>query len=140
MAPKLLFAHTIPLLVLLCAAMSADFSGGKWTMSQEASNGGPPRMTTFDLKVDGMTVTGTVTAPMGGRGGGAASDPAPIAIANGKVNGNTINFDVVRIFAGKSATTRYECTVSGDTIHVKQTIDLGDGPRTVEGNAKRAAP
>jgi cytoskeletal protein CcmA (bactofilin family) len=132
MAPKLL--------VLLCAAMSADFSGGKWIMSQEASNGGLPRVTTFDLKVDGTTVTGTVTAPMGGRGGGVASDPAPIAISNGKVNGNTVSFDVVRIFAGNSATTRYECTVSGDTIHVKQTIDLGNGPRTVEGNAKRVAP
>lgn len=130
MAPKLL-------LLVLCVA-AADVSSGKWTLSQQASNGGPPRVTTFDLKVDGVAVTGTVTAPMGGRG--TASDPAPIPITNGKVNGNTITFDVVRIFAGQSATTRYDCTVSGDTLHVRQTIDLGNGPRTVEGSAMRAAP
>jgi cytoskeletal protein CcmA (bactofilin family) len=75
---------------------------------------------------------------MGGRGGGAA--PTPIAITNGKVNGNTINFDVVRVFAGNSVTTRYLGTVSGDTMHMKQTIDLGKGPQTVEVDAKRATP
>jgi hypothetical protein len=140
MSQKLMLFAGTTLLLVLCVAMAADVSGGKWTMSQEANDGGPPRVTTFDLKVDGVTVTGTVTAPMGGRGVGAVSDPTPIAITNGKVNGNTVIFDVVRVFAGNSATTRYECTVSGDTMDVKQTIDLGNGPRTVEGNAKRAAP
>ena len=123
---------------MVCVATAADVIGGKWTMSQEGRNGGPPRVTTFDLKIDGMTLTGTVTAPMGGRGG--ASAPTPIAITRGQVNGNTINFDVVRSFAGNSATTKYEGTVSGDTMHVKQTIDLGNGPQTVEGDAKRATP
>ena len=139
MTQKLLFVGTIPLLVV-CVAMAADVIGGKWTMSQDGRNGGPPRVTTFDLKVDGMTLTGTVTAPMGGRGGGAAPAPTPIAITNGRVNGNTINFDVVRDFAGNSATTKCEGTVSGDTMHIKQTIDLGNGPQTVEGDAKRATP
>jgi hypothetical protein len=136
MTKKLLIAGTIPLLVL-CAAMAADLISGKWTMSQEARNGGPPRVTTFDLKADGTTLTGTVAAPMAGRGGGA---PTPIAIANGKVNGNSISFDVIRTFAGNPATTKYEGTVSGDTMHVKQTIDLGDGPQTVAIDAKRATP
>ncbi len=138
MTKRLLFAGTIPLLVF-CAAMAADVISGKWTMSQEARNGGPPRATTFDLKVDGMSLTGTVTAPMGGRSGAAAAS-TPIAIANGKVNGNTISFDVVRTFAGNPATTRYEGTVSGDTMHIKQTIDVGAGPQTVELDAKRATP
>jgi hypothetical protein len=137
MTKRLLFVGTI-LLLAVGIAMAADVIGGKWTMSQAASNGGPPRVTTFDLKVDGATLTGTVTAPMGGRGGGAA--PTPIAIANGKVNGNAIHFDVIRDFAGNSVTTRYEGTVSGDTMHIKQTIDLGNGPQTVEGDAKRATP
>jgi hypothetical protein len=138
MAQKLLFVGTI-LLLVLGVAMAADAVGGRWTMSQEASNGGPPRVTTFDLKIDGTTLTGTVTAPMGGRGGGAASDPTPVPIINGKVSGNALSFDVVRIFAGNSVTTKYQCTVSGDTMNVKQTIDLGNGPRTVEGKAKLAA-
>ncbi len=137
MTKTLLSCGTI-LLAVVCAAMAADGIAGTWTMSQESHNGGPPHVTTFDLKVDGMTLTGTVTAPMGGRGGVAA--PTPIAIANGKVNGNTINFDVVRVFAGISVTTRYQGTVSGDTMHIKQTIDLGNGPQTLEVDAKRATP
>lgn len=139
MTKKLLFAGTI-LLLSLSVAMAADAISGKWTMSQEARNGGPPRVTSFDLKADGTALTGTVTAPMGGRAGGAAPTSTPIAISNGKVNGNTITFDVVRTFAGNPATTRYEGTVSGDTMHIKQTIDLGNGPQTAEGNAKRATP
>ena len=133
MTKKLHIAGAI-LLLVLGAAVAADVPAGKWTMSQEAANGGPPRVTIFDLTVDGTTVTGTVTAPMGGRAGGVAT---PIAITNGRVSGNTLTFDVIRTFAGNPATARYECTVSGDTMHVKQTIDLGKGPQTVQGTAKR---
>jgi len=135
MAQKLLLAGTI-LFLAVGVALAADV-GGKWTMSQEPSNGGPPRVTTFDLKADGMTLTGTVTAPLGGRGSGAAT---PVAITNGKVDGTTIHFDVVRVFAGKSVTTKYEGKVSGDTMHMKQTIDMGKGPQAVEVDAKRATP
>jgi hypothetical protein len=135
MTKKVLIAATIPLL-MVCVAIAADAISGKWTMSQEARNGGPPRVTTFDLKADGKTLTGTVTAPMGGRGGGS---PTPVPIANGKVKGNTITFDVVRTFSGKPATTTYQGTVSGDTMRIKQTIDLGNGPQTVQVEAKRAA-
>ena len=71
---------------------------------------------------------------------GFTPSPTPIAITGGKVNGAAINFDVVRTFAGNPVTTKYECTVSGDTMHVKQTIDLGRGAQTVEGDAKRITP
>lgn len=135
---KTLLSWGTILLAVVGAAMAADGIAGKWTMLQEGHNGGPPHVTTFDLRVDGMTLTGTIAAPMGGRGSGA--DPTPIAITNGKVNGNTIKFDVVRVFAGNSVTTRYQGTVSGDTMHMKQTIDLGNGPQTVEVDAKRANP
>src|SRR5664280_2562352 len=101
MTKKLLVVGTI-LLVVVCVAMAADAITGKWTMSQEGRNGGPARVTTFDLKVDGSTLTGTVLAPMGGRGGGgaapggAAPAPTPTAITNGKVSGSTVTFDVTR--------------------------------------------
>jgi len=133
MAQKQLFLCA-SLLLAVCVAAAADAISGKWTISQQASNGGPPRVTTFDLKVDGTALTGTVTAPMGGRG---ASSPTPVAITNAKVTGNAITFDVVRVFAGNSATTKYEGKVSGDTMHMKQTIDLGNGPKTGELDAKR---
>jgi hypothetical protein len=146
MTKKLLFVGTI-LLVVVCVAMAADAITGKWTMEQAGRGGGPPRVTTFDLKVDGMTLTGTVAAPggrgMGGGGGaapgGAPPAPTPIAISNGKVNGSTITFDVVRDMGGQSMTQKYEGKVDGDTIHFTITMpDMGNGPTTRTGDAKRA--
>jgi hypothetical protein len=147
MTRKLLTVGTILLLVAV-VALAADAISGKWTMSQEGRNGGPPRVTTFDFKVDGATLTGTITQPMGGMrggggGGGAAPGgappaPTPTPISNGKVNGNTITFDVTRDFGGQSMTTKYECTVTGDSMHVKMTTpDMGNGPMTREADAKR---
>ncbi len=136
MTKKLLLAGTI-LLLVTSVAVGADTISGKWTISQQPTNGGPPRVTTFDLTANGATLSGTVTAPMGGRG---AAGGTPIAITNGKVKGNTVTFDVVRTFAGSPVTTRYECTVSGEAMRVKQTIDLDNGPHTVELEAKRSTP
>jgi hypothetical protein len=142
MTKKLLFVGTI-LLLVVCVAVAADAITGKWTMSQEGRNGGAPRVTTFDLKVSGATVTGTVLAPMGGRGGGGGGGgtppaPTPVQISNGKVNGNTVTFDVTRTTPNGDFTTKYECTVTGDSMHVKSTMDRGNGPQTVEADAKRA--
>jgi hypothetical protein len=147
MTKKLLFVGTI-LLVVVCVAMAADAITGKWTMEQAGRQGGPPRVTTFDLKVDGATLTGTISAPggrgMGGGGGaapgGAPPAPTPVAISNGKVNGNTITFDVTRDMGGQSMTTKYEGKVNGDTIHFTITRpDMGNGPMPPqEADAKRA--
>jgi len=134
MTKKLLTVGTILLLVAV-VALAADAISGKWTMSQEGRNGGPPRVTTFDFKVDGSTLTGTMSGGMG-RGGQAAE---PSKISNGKVNGNTITFDIVRDFGGNSMTMKYEGTVNGDTIHFKIGMpDMGgNGPTTREADAKR---
>ena len=153
MTKKLLFVGTI-LMLVVCVAMAADAISGKWTMSQEGRNGGAPRVTTFDLKVDGAKLTGTVLQPMGGRGmggpggggpggpggdaaGGAPPAPTPMPIANGKVNGNAITFDVTRTTPNGDMVTKYEGTVSGDTMHLKITSDRGNGPQTQEADAKR---
>jgi len=151
MTKKLLFVGTI-LLLVATLTFAADAISGKWTMSQEGRNGGPPRVTTFDLKVDGATLTGTVTAPAGmGRGmgggggapggaapgGGAPPAPTPTAITNGKVNGNSITFDVTRTTPMGDMKSSYEGTVNGDTMHLKITTDRGNGPQTVEADAKR---
>ncbi|MGD0498996.1 MAG: hypothetical protein ABSC23_11230 [Bryobacteraceae bacterium] len=140
MTKKLLFVGTI-LLLVVCVALAADAITGKWTMSQEGRNGGPARVTTFDLKVDGANLTGTVLAPMGGRGGGgggAVPAPTPTPITHGKVAGSTITFDVTRTTPNGDMTMKYEGTVSGDTIHFKITSDFGNGPQTREADAKRS--
>ena len=50
------------LLACVFVAMAADVSG-KWTVEQGARPDGSPRVSTFDFKVDGNTLTGTLTAP-----------------------------------------------------------------------------
>lgn len=136
MMQRLMFRGAILLCLGVAGALAADVAG-KWTLSQQGLNGGPPHVTTLEFKVDGGTLTGTVTAPMGGRG---AATGTPVDITNGKVNGSTVRFEVIREFAGKPVTTKYEGTVDGDTMHVKQSIDLGNGVKTVAVDAKRVAP
>ena len=139
MSKKLLFAGAILLAVAL-VAMAADAVTGKWTMEQAGRGGGPPRVTTFDLKADGAKLTGTVTTPGFGRGGDTPRPPTTTPISNGKVDGNNIAFEVTRDFGGNSMTTKYECAVSGSEMKVKMTIPgFGGGePRTIEGTAKKA--
>lgn len=83
---------------------------------------------TLVLKADVTTgvVTGTLTVPAfaGGRGrrGAPADDanpppaPAPVPIANGKIAGNELTFEVTRPARGGGAdtTTSYKVTISAD--------------------------
>jgi hypothetical protein len=135
MTKKLVTLGTILLLIAL-VAVAADAISGKWTVSQAGRNGGPPRVSTLDLKVDGAAVTGTLTMTMGGGGGGQA--PAPAPISNGKVNGSTVTFDVVRDMGGNSMTMKYEGTVSGSDMKLKITRTGQDGtPTTTDATATK---
>jgi hypothetical protein len=132
MTKKLLFVMTI-LLVASFALLAADVSG-KWTFEQPGRGGNPGRPVTITLKVDGSTLTGTM--PAGGRGGGGD----PIAISDGKVDGNAISFIVKREMNGNTMITKYEGVVSGDELKLKITRNGQDGtPMTTEVTAKRSA-
>ena len=132
MTKKLLFVMTI-LLVASFALMAADVSG-KWTFEQPGRGGNPGRPVTITLKADGSTLTGTM--PAGGRGG--AGDP--IAISDGKVDGNNISFTVKRDMNGMTMVTKYDGVVSGDELKLKITRNGQDGtPVTTEVVAKRSA-
>jgi hypothetical protein len=132
MTKKLLFVVTIAL-VFAFAAMAADVTG-KWTYEQPGRGGGAPRPTTITLKADGSTLTGTI--PAGGRGGGGD----PIAITDGKIDGNNISFTVKRDMGGQSVVTKYEGTVSGDELKLKITRPGQDGTPVVQDFvAKRSA-
>jgi hypothetical protein len=132
MTKKLLFVMTI-LLVASFALMAADVSG-KWTYEAPGRGGNPGRPTTITLKADGSTLTGTI--PPGGRGGGGD----PIAITDGKIDGNNISFTVKRDMGGNTVVTKYEGTVSGDELKLKITRPGQDGtPVTTEVVAKRSA-
>lgn len=85
----------------LCTAVWAADIAGKWT-GQVPGRGDNTAETTFVFKVEGETLTGTVT----GRGGERP-------ILDGKVSGDSISFAVEGAQGRKQL---YKGTVSGDEI------------------------
>jgi hypothetical protein len=139
MIKKLLFVVTLLMLVVAFALMAADITG-KWVAEQPGRNGGPARQTTFDLKADGATLTGTMTGGMGGgpRRGGVAAVPRALAISDGTIDGNNISFTVKVEFNGNTMVSKYEGTLSGDELKLKVTRDTPNGAQTSELTAKRS--
>jgi hypothetical protein len=93
-------------------AFAADFNG-KWAAEIQ----GPKRTQniTFDLHVDGSTLTGQIILPRGSSN-----------ITDGKVNGDTITFNQVTDRQGTTVTTTYTGKAIGDKI--KFSRQTGDGP------------
>lgn len=113
------------------AALAADFSG-KWFGTVQGMRG--PQNISFNFKVDGATLTGTITTPRG-----------DIDISNGKIDGDTISFDQVMNFNGNSFTISYKGTIAGDSIKFTRTFSAGpDGqprpPQEFTANRGDAAP
>lgn len=110
MKVKILLIGAVVLLALT-AAYAADVNG-KWVAETQGRNG--PTQTTFNFKVDGANLTGTVTLPgmMGG-------PPTDIAITEGKVEGDNISFVIVRKVGQNQEfemKTTYKGAASGDEI------------------------
>jgi hypothetical protein len=105
---------TLALLALAIPALAADATG-KWSAIIQGPQG--DFTLTFDLKADGAALTGT-------SGNDFTGD---VAIANGKVAGDTITFDVTFDFGGNSATFHYKGEVGAEAIEFTRTAD-GDGP------------
>jgi len=120
-----LFTTGLLLVLLSIAALAADISG-KWT-AQVPGRGGQTREATFNFKVDGNTLTGTVS----GRGG-------DMPIADGKIDGDSISFTQTLEFNGNSMKFLYKGTVSGDSIKFTRERDGGEG-QAQEFTAKRAS-
>ncbi len=130
---KKLLAATLFFALSTAAALAADFNG-KWT-AEVPGRDGATMTTTFTLKVDGGTVTGTM-------GGGQMGDAA---ISNGKTDGDTISFDVVREFNDNKITLSYAGKAQADgTVKFTRTISGfpgggdGQGPPPQEFTAKKA--
>lgn len=103
-------------LALAVGAFAADITGA-WKGETKTRNG-DTREVTFNLKASGDKLTGTVDMGMGG----------PAEISNGKVEGETVSFDVKREFNGNSFTMHYTGKVSGDQINLKSEME-GRPPR-----------
>jgi hypothetical protein len=85
------------------AALAADVSG-KWKGTAETPNGSVER--TFTFRQDGSKVTGDTESQMFGK-----SD-----IKNGKVEGDTLTFDIDIKFQDNAMTVNYQGKISGDTM------------------------
>ena len=121
---KTLFLSMCLVLTLASLAWAADVTG-KWT-AQVPGRGGQTAETTFNFKVEGEKLTGTITSPQG-----------ETAIADGKVAGDDISFTVTREFQGNSFKMIYKGKASGEEIKFTRTIEGRDAPPT-EFTAKKA--
>lgn len=99
----------LAVLALSVVAFAADVTG-KWT-AQVPGRNGQTRETTFNFKVDGDKLTGTVSGQQG-----------DTPISNGKVSGDVITF-VRESQRGKQTFTG---TVAGDEIKFKRAMEQGD--------------
>ena len=107
----LCFCAGVAMLLTAATALAADVTG-TWTGSAQSPNG--DFQLTFTFKQDGASLTGTVQGPQGD----------PIAISNGKVDGDKFTFDV----SFNGMTIHHDCTVNGDEIKMSTKSDSGDFP------------
>jgi hypothetical protein len=122
---KLLFICAVLMMAVgTLTAHAATSITGSWTTQMNAPDGSAGIQLTFTFKQDGATLTGTVQSPQQGD---------PIAISEGKVDGDKISFKVV-IQGGM--TIMHEGTIvasadgnsAGDTIKLTSKTDQGDFP------------
>lgn len=120
----------VAVLAFTLTASAADISG-KWmrdpAAAPPAGGGGGGRGGgggTYEFKVSGTTLNGTVTTP--GRAGG---DPTVVTIADGKVTNDTFTFSITRPGRGGGDPTKtvYNGKVAGDTLVLS--FDMGRGPQ-----------
>ena len=123
MKSRVIFLGVALLVVLATMAYAADVTG-KWT-AQVPGRGGQTRETTFNFKVAGDTLTGTVSGRQG-----------DTPISDGKVKGDDISFVVKMSFGGNDVKVDYKGKVSGDEI--KFTVTREGGQQAQEYTAKRA--
>ena len=129
------------LLLRLCAAAAALLvvtvveaaePSGEWTWTAPGRNGGPDRTNTMTLKVEGVKLTGHVASA--GRDG----KPVETPITEGKVEGDTVSFSVVREFNGNSMTNKYSGKVTADKLTGK--MEGGRDGQSRDWEAKRISP
>lgn len=94
------------------SAFAADLTGS-WTGKSAGPNGEGFQIT-FNFKVDGDKLTGTMAGPQGD----------PMEISEGKVDGDKLSF----IVSFNGMTIKHEGVITGDTIKLTSKSDSGDFP------------
>ena len=110
---------------LVGTVVAADNPTGTWKWT--ASFGGQEREQTLTLKLEGDKLTGS----MPGR------DNEVTQISDATFKDNKLSFSVTREFNGQKRTTKYEGTLSGDTIKGKSIRDRDGNVTSTDWEAKR---
>ena len=113
---RILAMAVIALGLVVASAVAADVSG-KW-ISEREGRGGETMTTTYNFKVEGTTLTGTMSSFTG-----EGEDP----IEEGKIEGNNISFSVKMEMMGNEMTMKYKGTVAGDEIKMTMEFEGGMG-------------
>ena len=111
--------------LLAVGAFAADVTG-KWS-AEVPGRGGQMRTQNMEFKADGAKLTGSMEGMQG--------DSTPIT--DGKVDGETIMFSVVREFNGNTMKSDYVGKVAGDSIAFKMKMETPNGPVEREFTAKK---
>jgi hypothetical protein len=88
---------------------------GTWKWTAPANPDGQIPITTFTLKLQGQTVTGTIT-----------KTASTNTISNGVLKGNEVSFQVVSEGHSGKSTTAYNGKLTGDTIKGKLEMHVRD--------------
>ena len=94
---------------------AADVNG-KW-VAQVPGRDGQTRETTFNFKVEGDKLTGTVSGRQG-----------DTPFSDGKITGDDISFTVTANFGGNEVKLLYKGKIAGDEIKFTRTRDGGTQP------------
>jgi len=121
---RFLYASVMTLLLGMISMISAADATGKWVAEMQGRNGNTMKVT-FNFKAEGATLTGTVS----GRNGDTP-------IENGKVDGDTISFEVTRQMGGNSFTMKYTGKVSDDKLDLTWSTPNG-GTREVSATREK---
>jgi hypothetical protein len=124
MKPRVLLLSVCVILASFAAAMAGDLNG-KW-IAQVPGRDGQTRETTFNFKVEGDKLTGTVSGRQG-----------DTAISDGKISGDDLSFTVVMNFQGNEVKLLYKGKVAGEEIKFTRTREGGSQPGQ-EFTAKKA--
>ncbi len=110
-----IFVVTVVLGLTAWLAFGADISG-VWT-AQVPGRGGDPQETTFNFKVSGDQLTGSVVTSRGER-----------PIENGKVVGDDVSFTQTMEFGGNQVKLLFKGKVSGSEIKFTRQREGSDAP------------
>lgn len=126
-----LHLHTLPLLaVLALGSAQAASPDGNWIWTAAGRTNSAPRENILHLKSDGSRLTGKISAP------GTDGKPSDTPITDGKIEGDTLSFAVVRESYGTKSTNLYSAKVSGDKLVGKISFSRNGEARSREWEAK----